>query len=89
MPKLTARELTRLADEFKLSQSQIVVAETCQNTWHPLCSVVHIDVLAAVEKAITARNFSVHQLWRTLEAATVVFAEEKAFTNLNAPADFW
>ena len=88
MPKLTAYELTRLVDEFQATAAQIVVAETCQNAWHPLCSVVHIDVLAAVGKAITAQRFSVHQLWRTLNATAVEFTGEGAFTNINTPADF-
>jgi molybdopterin-guanine dinucleotide biosynthesis protein A len=87
MPKLTADELTRLVAGFRESNANIAVAETCQNAWHPLCSVVHIDVLAAVGKAIIAQRFSVHQLWRKLNAAAVEFTGEGAFTNLNTPAD--
>jgi molybdopterin-guanine dinucleotide biosynthesis protein A len=88
MPKLTASELTRLVDEFQATTAQIVVAETCQKALHPLCSVVHIDVLAAVGEAITAQRFSVHQLWRKLNAIAVGFTGQGAFTNLNTPADF-
>jgi len=87
LPGVTAAEIAALKRAYLAGEGRIVLAETGENFWHPLCSVVHIGMIGEVSSAIAAGEWSVRRLWRRLGAAAVHFAEEDRFFNLNAPAD--
>lgn len=87
MPGVTAAVISALIDAFRGGTARIVVAETADFSWHPLCSVVHNGILADVQAALDAEQLGVQRLWRKLGAVGVRFADDRAFFNVNTPED--
>ena len=76
-----------LIDAFRGSAARIVVAETADFSWQPLCSVVHNGILADVRASLDAGQLGVQRLWRKLGAVGVRFADDRPFFNVNTPED--
>ncbi len=87
MPGISAAVISALIDAFGTGQARIVVAETANFSWQPLCSVVHNGILADVRAALDAGRLGVQRLWRELGAVGVRFADDRAFFNVNTPED--
>jgi len=87
LPGLTRREISRLLAAYRAKPGGVVVAETDDFFWHPLCSVVHNDLLPRVTEALDRGVRSVHELWRQLGAVPVHFDDETPFFNVNTPED--
>lgn len=87
MPGVTAAVISTLIDAFCGGAAKIVLAETADFSWHPLCSVVHNGILADVRTALDAEQLGVQRLWRKLGAVGVRFADDRAFFNVNTPED--
>jgi molybdopterin-guanine dinucleotide biosynthesis protein A len=87
LPGITREVVTGLVDAAAASAAPVVVAETGDGFWHPLCSVVRIGALETVRDALDAGSGGVHALWRRLGAATAHFEEELPFLNVNTPED--
>ena len=87
MPGVTAAVISVLLDAFRGSAARIVVAETADFSWQPLCSVVHNGILADVRASLDAGQLGVQRLWRKLGAVGVRFADDRPFFNVNTPED--
>lgn len=87
MPGVTAEVISALIDAFCGGAGRIVVAETADFSWQPLCSVVHNGILADVRASLDAGRLGVQRLWRELGAVGVRFADDRAFFNVNTPED--
>lgn len=87
LPGMTRREISTLASAYAKAPGGVVVAETMDFFWHPLCAVVHNDLLAEISRAIDDGVRRPRQLWRDLGAVPVRFDDETAFFNVNTPED--
>ena len=87
VPNMTARELITLREAFVLSTEKIVFAETDGFFWHPLCAVVHNDMMAQIIFSIDRGQRKVQDLWKQLGAEGVKFTEAAAFMNMNSFSD--
>jgi len=87
LPGISAVEIRALVQAFRSGRDRVVVAATGDSLWHPLCSVVHNDVLPEVLAAVEAEEFAVGRLWRRLRAGEVRFDDETPFFNINTPED--
>jgi molybdopterin-guanine dinucleotide biosynthesis protein A len=86
MPLLTAAELLELLAGFNASGCRLAVAATGSFKWHSLCTVIHVELLSDVRRALQQNRLSVTKLWRELRAAAIDFSKVSRFTNLNSPA---
>lgn len=87
LPGISSREATLLRDAFLSRRARIVVARTADFSWHPLCSVVHIDRRGAVGEALDRGERGVGRLWEALGAEPVDFPDARPFFNVNTPED--
>ncbi len=87
MPGVNASVISTLIGAFRGGSARIVVAETADFSWQPLCSVVHNGILADVRAAMDAGRLGVQRLWRELGAVGIRFADDRAFFNVNTPED--
>jgi molybdopterin-guanine dinucleotide biosynthesis protein A len=87
LPGISAREILALADAFRAARGRVVVAQTSDFVWHPLCAVVHNGVAPEVAAALEAGELGVGRLWRKLGAVEVRFEDERPFFNVNTPED--
>ena len=87
LPGITRGEALALAEDFRRGGAGVVVAETGLSFWHPLCIVVHNDVLGAVARALDEGRRGAGELWRALGARPVPFEDAASFFNVNAPED--
>ena len=87
LPGVGAGAVRRLREAFEAGEARVVVAETGDSFWHPLCSVVHNGILDDVAAAIAQGELGVGRLWRRLGAAPVHFDDEAALFNVNTPED--
>jgi molybdopterin-guanine dinucleotide biosynthesis protein A len=87
LPGISAGEIRALAETFGTRGAPLVVAETGEARWHPLCAVVRNDLLPAVSAAIDQGELGVGRLWRKLGAVGVRFEDEAPFFNVNTPED--
>ena len=87
MPNITAEEFIALKKAFIHSVAGIVFAETGDFFWHPLCAVVHNDMVTQITSAIDRDQRKVQDLWKQLDAKSVKFTEEAAFINMNSFSD--
>ena len=86
-PGLTAEVFGRLIGAFASGQAPGVCARTGDSIWHPLCAVVHNEIVAEVSAALDAGRRSVQDVWRSLGVQPVDFSDSDAFVNINTPAD--
>ena len=87
LPGITTREVSGLQRAFSESLPPVVVAETEDGFWQPLCAVVRTDVLSAVARALDAGRRGVYRLWRELGAFPVRFRDPRPFWNINTAQD--
>ena len=87
MPGITSAVIDRLIEAFVASDARIVMAETPDFSWQPLCSVVHNGILMDVRSALNAEELGVGRLWRKLGAEAVRFDDDRPFFNVNRPED--
>ena len=87
MPAMGRIEIVTLAEAFRQSAVPVMMAETGSSSQHALCSVVHVDLQPAVEKAIRKGWLRVDRLWIELGAAVVGFDDCRPFANVNSPED--
>jgi molybdenum cofactor guanylyltransferase len=87
LPKITAKEISTLIDQFIKSSSQIVFAKTAQNNFHPLCAVVQNSLLKDISAAIDAGIRKVREIWVQHNAVPVIFPDESVFLNVNSKED--
>lgn len=87
-PKITAREIKKLCGQFRRDGRGILVAETGDGRWHPLCSILPVEMYDKIALAVRRGHLSVKRLWRELGAASVRFENSGPFANVNSPEDF-
>jgi molybdopterin-guanine dinucleotide biosynthesis protein A len=87
VPNITARELIILKEAFLHSKAKVVVAETEDFFWHPLCAVVHNGLADQISLALNSGQRKIGQLWKQLAAESVVFSDRAAFFNMNDLSD--
>jgi len=87
LPGITRRQFTELISRFDATAAPVVVAETDDSFWHPLCAVVHIDALQDVTDALDQGKGGVAKLWRDLGAEAVHFDDPAPLFNVNTPED--
>lgn len=87
MPGVSAEEIGGLRDAFCAGEERIVIAETGDFFWHPLCSVVHIALGEEIRRAVTCGHLNIARLWKDLGAKAVHFDGERRFANINTPDD--
>lgn len=87
LPGITGRELSALKHCFAEATAPVVVAETGDSFWQPLCAIVRVGVLAPVSRALDAGERGVYRLWRKLGAVPVHFENAAPFINVNTPED--
>ena len=87
MPNFTASEIRGLKEAFVKSERLVVCAETPDNFWHPLCAVVHNELVKEISSAIDSGQRGVYKRWKKLGAEGVLFSEETPFLNINSFSD--
>lgn len=87
MPNITYREMTALKKAFIENKKPVVFAQTAGFFLHPLCAVVHIDLIDMVSSAIDSGQRKIRDLWQQLNAEAVQFSDNDAFVNINDFAD--
>jgi len=87
LPGITACEISVLKAAFCASDAGIVVAESADSFWQPLCTVVRTALLSDISKAIEKGERRVQQVWKDLGASAVRFDDPAAFFNVNTPDD--
>ena len=87
LPGIRRREFSTLISAYEGSPSGVVVAETGDFFWQPLCSIVHNGLLPKITDAIDGNVRGVRELWDDLGAVPVHFEDETAFFNVNTPDD--
>jgi molybdopterin-guanine dinucleotide biosynthesis protein A len=86
-PNITAKEMLALNKPFIEAAAPVVFAETGDFFWHPLCAVVHNDLVKQVSSAIDCGERKIRKVWQQVKAITVQFPDETAFFNINNSAD--
>jgi len=87
LPAITGRELSALTRCFAEVTAPVVVAETGDSFWQPLCAIVRADILPAVTKSLDEGQRGVYRLWREIGALPLPFPDPRPFFNINTPAD--
>ncbi|MFH1615578.1 MAG: molybdenum cofactor guanylyltransferase [Planctomycetota bacterium] len=87
MPNIRAKDFLTLKEGLVESGAPAVFAETAGFFWHPLCAVVHNDLLEEISAAIDRGERKIRNVWRQVEAVTVRFTDETTFFNINSLAD--
>jgi molybdopterin-guanine dinucleotide biosynthesis protein A len=87
-PNVTAREIRQLCAQFDQSADRIMVVETGDGVWHPLCSVVPVVMYDNIARAVQNGHLSVKRLWRDLGAASTRFENSGRFADANSPEEF-
>lgn len=87
LPCLTAAELDALKEAFLRTDAEIVYARTADFFCHPLCAVVHIGAAARIVSALKSGQTKVRDIWSRLQAEPVIFAQGRAFMNINTFPD--
>ena len=87
LPFISAREFETLISHFEASSSKAVFAQTGDSVWHPLCAVIHCDLLPIISNALAKGQRKIRGIYREISAEQVNFAQENAFFNVNTHAD--
>jgi len=88
LPALTRQEIARLCSAFAEGGTPVVVAETEDGVWQPLCAVVEARLADAVSEHIARGVRRVRELWECLGAAPVRFSDCRPFFNVNTPEEW-
>ena len=87
LPSVSWKEMSALIATFARTGDPVVFAQTEGSDSHPLCAVVHTNLLDRVSAALDAGQSAVHDLWLQVEGTAVQFDNANAFANLNSPED--
>jgi molybdopterin-guanine dinucleotide biosynthesis protein A len=87
LPSVSSREIAALITAFADTGGPVAFAQTENSESHPLCAVIHTNLLDRVSAALDRDERSVHDLWLQLEGTAVHFDNPNAFVNLNSPND--
>ena len=87
LPFITSTEIKSLIAAWYCSGRPVAYAETPDFVRHPLCSVVHIDVLDEVRIALLEKRLSVIELWERLAGEAVYFHDALRFDDVDSPDD--
>ncbi len=87
-PYITVSEIRRLCEVFRQGERAIVVAETENGIWHPVCCVVQTGMLDKITLAVRNGHLGMKRLWKDLGAASVYFENAIRFVNINSPEEF-
>lgn len=88
LPHISLREIAALSDFYLQTKSPVVFAATLDHQ-HPLCAVVNINCLAAVNDAINNRVKKPFLVWQKLKAEVLEFADNYPFSNINTVTDLY
>jgi molybdenum cofactor guanylyltransferase len=88
LPFMTGAEMDRLITPFREGRSRVIVAQTEDFFLHPLCSVVHIDLLPLVREEMAKGHFKIAPVWRRANPVMVRFEVSRPFINVNSPEDY-
>jgi molybdopterin-guanine dinucleotide biosynthesis protein A len=86
LPNVTAEDILRLVRSYEAAPGRIAAARTADGD-HPLCAVVPVTVLPAVQSAIAAGEYGVKRLWRSLDSRPVEIDDDSRMMNVNTPDD--
>jgi molybdopterin-guanine dinucleotide biosynthesis protein A len=86
LPNITACEILKLVHDHQAVPDRVVLAGSPEGR-HPLCAVVPVGVLPRVVEAITAGQYEVGRLWRSLGARVVQIDDSRRLVNINTPED--
>jgi molybdopterin-guanine dinucleotide biosynthesis protein A len=84
---VSSREISALITAFANTGGPVVFAQTEDSESHPLCAIVHTDLLGRISTALDRDECGVHDLWLRLEGTAVAFDNPNAFVNINCPDD--
>ncbi|MFO7948216.1 MAG: molybdenum cofactor guanylyltransferase [Armatimonadota bacterium] len=87
LPGLTDHHIRVLKDAYITGEARIVIARTEDHYLHPLCAVVHNELLAHVSRAINEGTRRVRQVWAEVGAVHVDFDDARPFCNINSAED--
>lgn len=87
LPSISSREVSRLIKAFAERGRGVVYAETGGFFDHPLCAVVHNDLLHRITGLIDQGLGRVTDAWRELGAEAVTFDDLAPFANVNSADD--
>lgn len=87
LPSLSWKEMAALLAAFRRTGGPVVFAQTEDAARHPLCAVVHVDLLHQVSAALDRGESAVQELWLQVGGTAVHFDNPNAFINLNSPDD--
>lgn len=88
LPYITSKEMKQLIQPFFRGESQVIVAQTGDLFWHPLCVVVHIDLLPLVREALKKNCFKISPVWQKVNPRPVWFEDCRPFVNVNSPKEY-
>jgi len=87
LPFISTQEFETLINRFVAGPAQAVFAKTNDSVWHPLCAVIHCDLLPIISNALDKGQRKIRGIFREISAEPVAFAQENAFFNVNTHAD--
>ncbi|MFP3904208.1 MAG: molybdenum cofactor guanylyltransferase [Armatimonadota bacterium] len=87
LPGLTDHHIRVLKNAYITGEARIVIARTEHHYLHPLCAIVHNELLAHLSRAIDGGTRKVRQVWDEVGAVHVDFDDSPAFCNINSPED--
>ena len=87
LPGITRQEISTLISEFSESGARAVYAQDGSFFDHPICTVVHIDLLDDVTGLIDEGRRKIADVWARIGATPVTFEDAAPFYNVNTPAD--
>jgi molybdopterin-guanine dinucleotide biosynthesis protein A len=88
MPAITASEVRRLCGAFVEGDGAVVVAETANEVWHPVCCVVPTRMEDRISRAVHSGHLGMKRLWKELGCTLVVFENTERFVNINSPEEY-
>jgi molybdopterin-guanine dinucleotide biosynthesis protein A len=87
LPQISATQLSVLKQTFIENNVPVVFAATNEFFWHPLCAVVHNDLVKQVSSAIDCGERKIRKIWEQVKAVRVLFENESDFFNVNSLED--
>ncbi len=87
LPSVSWKEMSALLGAFARTGGPVVFAQTESSADHPLCAVVHVDLLDEICAALDEGQSAVHDLWLQVGGTAVHFDNANALANLNSPED--
>jgi len=87
LPLFGVGEAVALVEAFTSGAAPLVFAHTGVFFGHPLCAVIHNDLLPQIAAAIDDGDRALRGVWERVGAQAVYFDDEVPFLNINTPED--